>query len=142
MQPDQPCVGTTESLQIEPSSSVAVAPSSLDARVQRVLDLIHRELNRDFSVPELARTTGLSDSYFYHLFRREMKISPGKYMETCRLREAERLIRTTGCSIKDICALVGIKDRSHFIRNFKRAYSQSPSRYRSNAKASGAAAGR
>src|SRR5581483_6625932 len=95
---------------------------SLDTRIQSVLDLIHHGLNRQYAVPDLAAHVNLSDSYFYHLFRREMKISPNKYMEALRLREAEHLIRTTCLSIKEVCTFVGINDRSHFIRNFKQAY--------------------
>jgi AraC family transcriptional regulator len=103
---------------------------SLDARIQRALDLIHQRLHRQLAVSELARQVGLSDSHFHHLFRHELGVSPAKYLDNLMLREAEHLIKTTALSIKDIFAIVGVTDRSHFVRKFRQAYGLSPSRYR------------
>jgi len=106
------------------------AYKSLDARIQRALDLIHNGPNRQFAVSELARLVGLSESHFHHLFRREIGVSPAKYVDTLMLRDAEHLIETTALSIKDIFGIVGVTDRSHFIRKFRQVYGLSPSRYR------------
>ena len=106
------------------------AYKSLDARIQRALDLIHNGPNRQFAVSELARQVGLSESHFHHLFRREIGVSPAKYVDNLRLRDAEQLVKTTALSVKDIFSIVGVTDRSHFIRKFRRAYGLSPSRYR------------
>jgi AraC family transcriptional regulator len=102
----------------------------LDARIQHALDLIHNGPNRQFAVSELARQVGLSDSHFHHLFRREIGVSPAKYLDNLMLREAEHLIKTTALSVKDIFNIVGATDRSHFIRKFRQVYGLSPSRYR------------
>jgi len=106
------------------------AYKSSDGRIQCVLDLIHQALDRDFSVSELARHAGLSDSYFHHLFRGEMGVSPAKYARDLKLREAARLIKTTAFPVKDIVSAVGVTDRSHFNRKFKQIYGSSPSLYR------------
>jgi AraC-like DNA-binding protein len=103
---------------------------SLDARIQRALDLIHHGFSRQYTVSELARYVGLSESYFHHLFRREVKVTPARYLDDLKLREAEHLIRTTALSVKDICVFVGVDDRSHFIRKFKRLYGLPPALYR------------
>jgi transcriptional regulator GlxA family with amidase domain len=101
-----------------------------DGRIQRVLDSIDQALDRDFSVSELARQVGLSDSYFHRLFQVEMGVSPAKYSRDLKLRQAERLIKTTTLPVKDICSAVGVTDRSHFNRRFKQMYGLSPSLYR------------
>ena len=75
---------------------------SSDARIQRALDIIHGSANRQFAVADLARTVGLSDSYFHHLFRREAGVSPAKYLQDLKLREAEHLIKTTALPVKDV----------------------------------------
>jgi transcriptional regulator GlxA family with amidase domain len=102
----------------------------LDARIQRALDMIHHGHQRQFAVSELARQVGLSESHFHHLFRREIGVSPAKYLDNLMLREAEHLIKTTALSVKDIFGIVGVTDRSHFIRKFRQVYGLSPSRYR------------
>jgi len=102
----------------------------LDARIQHALDMIHHRLHRQLAVSELARQVGLSDSHFHHLFRREIGVSPAKYLDNLMLREAEHLIKTTALSVKDIFSIVGVTDRSHFIRKFRQVYGLAPSRYR------------
>jgi transcriptional regulator GlxA family with amidase domain len=102
----------------------------LDARIQRALDLIHYGPRRQLTVSELARQVGLSESHFHHLFRREIAVSPAKYIDNLMLRDAEHLIKTTVLSVKDIFSIVGVTDRSHFVRKFRQAYGLSPSRYR------------
>jgi len=118
-------------LRQEESSTLETQTSRpLDARIQRALDLIHNGPSRQFTVSELARQVGLSESHFHHLFRREIGVSPAKYVDNLRLRDAEQLVKTTALSVKDIFSIVGVTDRSHFIRKFRRAYGLSPSRYR------------
>ncbi len=99
-------------------------------RIQRALDLIHQGPNRQIAVTELARLVGLSDSHFHHLFRREIGVSPAKYLDNLMLREAEHLIMTTTLSVKAIFNIVGATDRSHFIRKFRQVYGLAPSQYR------------
>lgn len=98
-------------------------------RIQRALDLIHRGAN-SCTVTELARQVGLSDSYFHWLFHRDMKVSPARYLGNLRLDQAEHLIKTTSLSVKDICAFVGVTDRSHFVRKFKQTFGLCPTLYR------------
>jgi transcriptional regulator GlxA family with amidase domain len=92
--------------------------------------MIHHRLHRQLAVAELARQVGLSGSHFHHLFRREIGVSPAKYLDNLMLREAEHLIKTTALSVKDIFSIVGVTDRSHFIRKFRQVYGLSPSQYR------------
>ena len=101
-----------------------------DARIQRALDLIRQAFDRDFAVSELAWHVGLSNSHFHRVFRAEMGMSPAKYLHDLKLCEAERLIRTTVLPVKDILSVVGLTDRSHFLRTFKQVYGLSPSLYR------------
>ncbi len=45
--------------------------------------------------------------------------------------EAEKLLRTTLLSVKEIMNRVGISNESHFVHAFKKAHRLSPSKYRS-----------
>jgi transcriptional regulator GlxA family with amidase domain len=102
----------------------------LDSRIQHALDLIHGTANGQFAVAELAQKVGLSASYFQHLFRRETGVSPARYVQDLKLREAAHLLKTTTVPIKDVLRVVGVSDPSHFIRKFRRMYGAPPSLYR------------
>src|ERR1022692_3411028 len=69
-------------------------------------------------------------SYFSHLFRDQVGVSPAKFLRDFRMREAEHLIRTTSLPLRAIFPLVGVTDRSHFVRKFTQCYGLAPSRYR------------
>lgn len=101
-----------------------------DARIQRAIELIRLNYGKSVGVPDLAEAVGLSISYFSHLFRHNVGVSPARFLRDFRMREAERLVRTTTLPLKDIVPLVGTIDRSHFTRKFSQAYGSAPSRYR------------
>ncbi len=103
---------------------------SLDVRIQQALDLIHHGHDPHLGVPELARRAGISESHFYRLFRHETGVTPAKYLNELRIRQVEHLVRTTALPLKDIFAIVGVTDRSHFLRKFKELYGLPPSIYR------------
>lgn len=102
----------------------------MDPRVQLVITLMKEELHRDLTLNELARTVNLSLPYLHHLFKAEMGASPWLYLHSLRLEKARELLVTTMLSVKQIMIRVGMKDKSHFGRQFKKAYGQSPGQYR------------
>jgi AraC-like DNA-binding protein len=83
-----------------------------------------------WTVSELARNVGLSDSRFYHLFHRDAGVSPARYLRECKLREAAHLIQTTSLPVKDVLQIVGVDDPSHFIRNSRKRFGLCPTLYR------------
>ena len=87
-------------------------------------------LDRKLTVDDLARSARLSHSRICYLFRAETGMSPGQYLKTLRLQEAGKLLETTSLTVKQIRANVGLKDKSHFVRAFKRKYGVTPSEYR------------
>jgi len=101
-----------------------------DSRIEWAIDIITRDYRRRINLSELARTVGLSISHFAHLFRREVGVSPARFLREVRLRHAEQLIRTTALPLNEILGLAGITERSHFMRAFKQRNGLSPSRYR------------
>jgi len=57
-------------------------------------------------------------------------MTPAQYLKLLRLLEAERLLKTTFLSVKEIANRVGITNASHFVREFKRVYGVAPTAYR------------
>ena len=72
----------------------------------------------------------LSPSRFRHLFKQEIGTTPAQYLKEFRLRKAEKMLRTTFLSIKQILEQVGIASNAHFVRDFRQKYGMTPTAYR------------
>ena len=102
----------------------------MKAKVEAVIDFIEDNLHQDLSLVELARCVNLTPSHLCYLFKTHKGVSPMQFLKTYRLEKACELLETTLLSIKEITAQVGVKDESHFMRDFKKSYSVTPSQYR------------
>ena len=102
----------------------------MDRRIEAAIKIIHTEVHRNVPVSELAEGVRLSISHFIRLFKAETSLSPKQYMRCVRMKEAEALLDDSFLSVKEIAASVGIGDRSHFSRDFKRLHGQAPTNFR------------
>lgn len=102
----------------------------MDRRVQKVAVLMQAELHRSVSLHELAKSVNLSDSRLRHVFKIETGRSPSEFIKALRMQRAKELCEATFLSIKEIMGSVGIRDPSHFVRDFEKVYGLSPARFR------------
>jgi AraC family transcriptional regulator of arabinose operon len=102
----------------------------MDPRVRTTLALMQENLQGAWSADTLARAVNLSPSRFQHLFKAEIGMAPTHYLRALRMEEARRLLQTSRLTVKQIINGVGVEDKSHFAREFKKAYGLSPSAYR------------
>lgn len=105
-------------------------PSDMDRRVQSVIRLMEVYLDQPLSLHDLARSVNLSPWRLSHLFKTETRTPPLQYLRTLRMQQAKVLLETTFLSVKQIMSEVGVRDGSHFVRDFKTTYGLSPTRYR------------
>jgi transcriptional regulator GlxA family with amidase domain len=102
----------------------------MEPRIYRIIHLMTIDINRETSLDQLARLLNLSVSRFCHLFKAETGISPMRYLKAQRMKKAKELLETSFLNVKEVMSKVGAKDRSHFIKDFKKLYGQSPSQHR------------
>lgn len=95
-----------------------------------VIAHLDAQLDRGWTVPELAATVGLSPSRLRHLFVAQTGLSPLEYLKQRRMTEAERLLVSSHLRVKEIMREVGIADSSHFTRDFTARFGSSPTEYR------------
>ena len=50
-----------------------------------------------------------------------------------RMQKAGNLLATSRLSVKEIMAIVGYDNKSHFVRHFRRSFGLAPSEYRKTA---------
>ncbi len=96
--------------------------------IQRAVALIEANFTSRLTRKEMARTAGMSESYFSYLFSRQFRLSPHQYLVRCRLQHARKLLlmRKKELSIVDIACECGFADQAHFTRHFRRAYGVTP----------------
>jgi AraC family transcriptional regulator of arabinose operon len=103
----------------------------MDRRIKKVVESINKdEIERAPSLKELAHSMNLSYSRLRHLFKSEMGVTPTQYLRLLRMQQTRELLETTYLSVKEIMATVGVNDESHFVREFKRMFGQTPTEYR------------
>jgi len=102
----------------------------MDRRIELVTRKIKSEPATPWDVTTLAALVNLSPSRFRHLFKKETGIGPAQYIKECRLRKAERMLRTTFLSVKQILKQVGLGSNTHFVHDFKKKHGMTPTAYR------------
>ena len=99
-------------------------------RLNRVLEYIHANLDREMHLDELARVASLSPFHFSKLFKRSTGSSPHQYIMQRRLERAKTLLRQPGRSLSEISVEAGFADQSHFTNVFRRFVGVTPSKFR------------
>jgi transcriptional regulator GlxA family with amidase domain len=104
-----------------------------DVRIAHVLELftariaIEQKSDGASALQAAAGAVGLSVSRLRHLFRCHTGISPIQFQKQLRLAKARALFQGSFLSIKEVVAAVGPGDMSHFVRDYKLKYGETPS---------------
>ena len=102
----------------------------MDRRIEIIISKMKKDTAASWDTSTLAVLVNLSPSRFRHLFKQETGITPPQYLKDIRLTKAEKMLRTTFFSIKQILKQVGIASNAHFVRDFRRKYGTTPTAYR------------
>jgi transcriptional regulator GlxA family with amidase domain len=84
----------------------------------------------DLSVPAMARRVSMSQRNFARLFRRQVGVAPGRYVEATRIEAAKRRLAESSDGIKTIAASCGFGTADTMRRAFMRRLGTAPSDYR------------
>ena len=104
----------------------ALAPRTIDARVQRVIDRIVGEPSQALSAQACAAAAGLSFSRFLHLFKQQTGVAFRAFRAWKRARSLLRYVRHAS-SLTDIALDAGYPDSTHFSHSIRQVYGLSPS---------------
>ena len=102
----------------------------MDRRIELIASKIKANTAAPWDIPALAALVNLSPSRFRHLFKQETGTTPAQYLKEFRLRKAEKMLRTTFLSVKQIVKKVGLGSNSHFVHDFRRIHGMTPTAYR------------
>ena len=92
---------------------------------------MHRNMSEALTIATLAERVNLSRSRLTTLFVAQTGVAPMRYLQRARRRRARLLVERTFLSVKEIMAVVGYSDPSHFARDFRREHGVAPTALRS-----------
>lgn len=99
------------------------------ARLKPVLDYIEKHTNAKITIKEASRMTNISYSHFVTYFKKVMGMSFVDYVNYHRIKMAERILLTEDVSIEEAGVRVGMENRGHFYRIFRKFNDCSPKEY-------------
>lgn len=108
-----------------PAARVAEPPSP---GIRRALAHIERHFAEAIYLGELAAVAGLSICRFVTVFRRQIGLTPHRFVCRERVRYARALL-ADGVPAAQAALDAGFFDQSHLSRHFKSVYGMTPGRY-------------
>ena len=99
------------------------------AALRLVVDYMHDHLDRHIALDELSDIAGVSRFQFIRLFRASTGLTPMKFLESCRIEFARKLIRESNRSMPEIALAAGFADQSYFVKRFRRHAGYTPGQY-------------
>jgi AraC family transcriptional regulator len=100
------------------------------ARLNRVLEYIEANLDREIALAALAQTAGMSTHYFSELFKQSVHLSPHQYVLRRRVARARNLLNDSRVTVLEAAVRSGFSDQSHFTKIFRRIVGVTPTGYR------------
>ena len=104
------------------------APRSVSPKIEAALRYMEENYAEPLSLAELARRSQLSPCRFSTVFRRQVGMSPQRYLCHLRVRAAQALLRR-GEAPAVAAIEAGFFDQSHLNRHFKRICGATPARF-------------
>jgi len=96
--------------------------------VARARSYIEESFSQGISLKALAEHVALSPYYLLRIFHAEVGMPPYAYLESVRVRHAQRLI-DAGKSLAQVAMEVGFSSQSHLTHQFKRIIGVTPGQY-------------
>ena len=115
----------------EKEEMLHLADGFQDSRLERMLDFMKSNLGRRLTLEQVASAGFVSLREASRLFERHLSSSPMKFFLSMRLEKARSLLERGDLPMADICQQTGFESVSHFSTSFRKAYSVTPSEYRS-----------
>src|SRR6202161_2797645 len=116
---------------VEPMPSAkSHANSEYSHRINRVIDYLRGNLDRQVKLKELARVACLSEFHFHRIFGAVSGETLNNFTNRLRLEKAARLLRYSSQSVTDIALDCGFSSSAAFSRAFRSGYDTSPSQFR------------
>lgn len=117
---------------MDKSSDISKIPSDVHTPQDYItLALTYISNNYDhITVSDIVEYIGVTRSWLYTLFKRELHTSPQEYLISFRLKKALQLLQETSLSLDEIADKTGYSETQAFAKAFKQRFQISPTAWR------------
>lgn len=98
--------------------------------VRRVLDHVSADPSAEHTLDSLAAVSGVSARHLGRLFRTEIGMSPGQYVESSRVEAAQALLEGGSGTVEEVAQQAGFGSSESLRRVFQHTFGVSPTVYR------------
>lgn len=106
-------------------------PDGTDTRVRKALHFMEQQLDKPPNSLAIARYCAISHRQLERLFRANLNQTIGQAFRNMRLNYGRYLLSGGSLTVTEISYITGFADTAHFSREFRKAYGNTPSTYRS-----------
>jgi transcriptional regulator GlxA family with amidase domain len=100
------------------------------APIRTAQEWIQDSLGRPLLVAEVAERANMSPRNFARVFRREVGMTPGHYIERARISRSRGLLETTDLPVSAVARRCGFTTAETFLRAFTKVLGTTPTEYR------------
>ncbi len=97
--------------------------------IKDTIKIIEHEYAYIFGVEDLADKAGVNKSYLIRIFKENLKVTPGQYLEKYRINKAKELLSSGEFNVDMVAKLCGYSCANYFAKVFKKHTCVSPSTY-------------
>ena len=98
--------------------------------VKKAVVFIQNNYFRRIGVADIAKHVGVSRSYLYKIFVKNLQTPPSEFLARLRLVRAKELLELTELSVEGVAMSCGYQEALVFSKAFKQEVGMPPSHYR------------
>ncbi len=110
-------------------TSQTVKDEQINSIIKQAISYMEHNFSKDLRLKDVAEHVAVSPQYFSKLFKDESNINFIDYLTHIRVREAKRLLKEQGHTVKEISFNVGYNDPNYFSRIFKKIEGKTPTEF-------------
>ena len=111
------------------SAEKVVKISESDMIVYSISEYINLHYGEELSLEKLSRIFSISESHLSRKFKTVSGVGITEYITCVRIMNAERILRSEGCSITEVASRCGFNDSNYFSAVFKRMKGITPLKF-------------
>jgi len=93
--------------------------------------IIHQQMdNESLTLDFIANEMSISKMQLYRKMKELIAQTPTEYIRSIRLKQSEKLLKTTNKTVQEIMYICGFNNKAHFYREFSKKYHLTPKEYR------------
>jgi AraC-like DNA-binding protein/mannose-6-phosphate isomerase-like protein (cupin superfamily) len=105
-----------------------------DTRIIKIIHHIRDNIEKNITVDELAEFCNLNKDHFIRVFKKELKCTPGQYINRKRIEKVQLLLVVEKKTIQEIAYSFSFANIPHFYTLFKAYTGMTPHQYRMKSK--------